>query len=263
MVLKGSSTGIAGLTAGVSAFAPMGREAWPSDLSGFRETFGYAPLDIRVGYDAYTGPKRKSPPGIYVNQKNPLRDLTLAQIRRILTAGAAGGDVTHWGQLGLTGKWAHRTIHLYGPRDEGGFATSLRMTQLGKLPFAARYEPLAKNADIAEAVAADPFGLGLISFFDGATAPAIRMVPVAGKTGEAPALASYDEVKAGKYPLSPELHFYLNRAPGHPVDPVVAAYFELVLSPEGQAILASEKDSDEGYVPLAPEQLEAERAKLR
>ncbi len=263
MVLKGSSTGLAGLTAGVSAFAPMGREAWPSDLSGFREAFGYLPLDVRIGYDAYTGPKRKSPPGIYVSLKNPLRELTLAQIRRIFTAGAPGGDVTHWGQLGLTGKWAHRAIHLYGPRDEGGFATSLRMTQLGKLPFAAHYEALAKNADIAEAVGADPYGIGLVSFFEGGTAPGIRMLPLARKAGETAALASYDEVKAGKYPLSPELHVYLNRAPGQPVDPVVAAYLGLMLSPEGQAILESEKASDEGYVPLAPDQLEAERAKLR
>jgi len=263
MVLKGSSTGIAGLTAGVSAFAPMGREAWPSDLSGFREAFGYPPLDIRIGYDAYTGPKRKSPPGVYVSQKNPLRELTLAQIRRIFTSGAPGGDITHWGQLGLTGKWAHRAIHLYGARDEGGFATSLRMTQLAKLPFSAHYETLPKNADIAEAVGADPFGIALVSFFDGATAPAIRMLPVARKAGEPAALASYDEVKAGKYPLSPELHIYLNRAPGRPLDPLVAAYLQLVLSPEGQAILASEKDSDEGYVPLAPEQLAAERAKLQ
>ena len=263
LVLKGSSTAIAGLTAGVSAFAPMGREAWPSDLSGFREVYGYLPLDVRIGYDAYTGPKRKSPPGIYVSRENPLTELTMAQIRRIFTAGAAGGDITHWGQLGLTGKWAHREIHLYGPRDEGGFATSLRMTQLGKLPFPARYEPLAKNGDIAEAVAEDPYALGLISFFDGATAPGIRMLPVARKAGERAALASYDEVKAGLYPLSPELHIYLNRAPGKALDPVVAAYVDFVLSPEGQAILASEKESDEGYVPLAAGELEAERAKLR
>ena len=262
LLLKGSSIGISALTAGVSALAPMGREAWPTDLSGFKETYGYLPLDIRIGYDAYTGPKRKSPPGLYVNAKNPLAALTLEQVRRILTTGGPKGDLTHWGQLGLTGTWATRAIHLYGPRDEGGFATSLRLNLLGKAPFSARYEALAKNADIAEAVAADPYGLGLVSFFDAAAYPAIKQVPLARKKGDLPSLSTYDEVKAGRYPLSPDLHLYLNRAPGSALDPVLRDYVRLVLSPEGQAIIASEKDSEEGYVPLAPAEIPAEEAKL-
>ena len=263
LVLKGSSTGISGLTAGVSAFAPMGREAWSADLSGFRETYGYLPLDIRIGYDAYTGPHRKSPPGIYVNAKNPLASLTVEQVQRLLTSGAAKGDITHWSQLGLTGKWASRAIHLYGPRDEGGFATSLRLTKLNKLPFSSHYEPLAKNADIADAVASDPYAIGLISFFDSATSPSIKMVPLARKKGDQPALASYDEVAAGRYPFSPELHIYINRAPGKPVDPVVADYLRMILAPEGQAIVATEKDSEEGYLPLAPGEAEVELVKLK
>jgi hypothetical protein len=40
MELEGSSTGIGGLTAGVSALAPMGCEAWPADIGGFREQYG-------------------------------------------------------------------------------------------------------------------------------------------------------------------------------------------------------------------------------
>ena len=262
MVLKGSSTAISGLTAGVAVLAPMGREAWPADLSGFRETYGYLPLDIRIGYDAYTGANRKSPPGIYVNAKNPLASLTLDQVQRLFTAGSAKGDLSRWGQLGLGGKWAARTIHLYGARDEGGFATSLRLTKFNKLPFSARYEALPKNADIADAVAADPYGIGLISFFDSAANHAIKMIPLARKKADQPALASYDEVAAGRYPLSPELHLYINRAPGKAVDPVVADYVRLVLSPEGQAIIASEKESDEGYLPLAPAEVAAELAKL-
>ena len=262
MLLRGSSTGISGLTSGVAAIAPMGREAWPTDLSGFKETYGYLPLDIHIGYDAYTGPKRKSPPGVYVNAKNPLASLTMDQLRRVLTTGASKGDLTHWGQLGLTGKWAPRAIHLYGPRDEGGFASSLRMNLLMKLPFSARYEPLPKNADIADAVAADPYGLGLVSFYDAAQSPGIRMVPLSAKKGESPALASYAEVSEGRYPLSPLLHLYFNRAPGSAMDPVLADYVRFVLSAEGQAIVASEKESEEGYVPLAAADIPAELAKL-
>jgi len=262
MQLKGSSTGIGGLTAGVSAFAPMGREAWPTDVSGFREAFGYLPLDIRVGYDAYTRPQHKNPPAIYVNAKNPLAGLTTAQITRIFTEGAAKGDITYWSQLGLKGEWVKRAIHLYGPPDEGGLATSLRTTLMEKHPFRHGYEALPKLADIVDAVAADPFGIALVGFFDAATVPGVKLVPLAENEGGPFASPSYDEVHAGRYPYSPYLHFYVNRAPGKPLDPFVREYLRLVLSTEGQAIIAAQKDSDEGYVPLDPGALAAELAKL-
>jgi phosphate transport system substrate-binding protein len=101
MLLKGSSTGIGGLTAGVSAFAPMGREAWGTDVSGFREVYGSQPFDIHIGYDGFVRPKHKNPPAIYVNAKNPLAGLTLEELTRVFTSGHPKGDVTHWKQLGL------------------------------------------------------------------------------------------------------------------------------------------------------------------
>jgi len=262
MLLKGSSTGIGGLTAGVSAFAPMGREAWPTDVAGFRETFGYLPLDIRVGYDGYTRPAHKNPPGIYVNARNPLAGLTTDQVTRVFTEGSAKGGITVWGQVGLKGEWAKRTIHVYGPRDEGGLATSLRTVAMDKLPFRRTYEGLPKLADVVAAVAADPFGIGLVGFFDAGAAPGVKLVPLAAKKGEAFASPDYATVAAGRYPYSPALHFYANRAPGQPLDPFVKEYLRLVLSDEGQAIIASQKESDEGYVPLAPAAVAGELAKL-
>ena len=262
MLLKGSSTGMGGLTAGVSAFAPMGREAWPTDLAGFREAFGYLPLDIRVGYDGYTRPQHKNPPAIYVNAKNPLAGLSTDQITRIFTTGSAKGDLTYWGQLGLKGEWAKRAIHLYGPHDEGGFATSLRATMMDKHSFRPGYEALPKLADVVEAVAADPYGVGLVGFFDAAPTPGVKLVPLAETDSGPFALPSYEDVQTGRYPYAPYLHFYVNRAPGKPLDRFVKEYLRLVLSAEGQAIVAAEKDSDEGYVPLAPQLLAAELAKL-
>jgi phosphate transport system substrate-binding protein len=263
VLLKGSSTGIGGLTAGVSVLAPMGREAWPTDLSGFREAFGYNPTDVRIGYDGYTRAKHKNPPAIYVNSKNPIAGLTLDEVKRIFTSGSAKGDLTHWNQVGLKGAWAKRVIHLYGPRDEGGFATSLRVTLMDKLPFASNYEGLPKLADVINAVAEDPYGIGLVGFFDAASAtPDVKLVPL-GTKKEGPFVSpDYDMVHAGRYPLSPALHFYVNRAPGKPLDPLVKEYLRLALSREGQAIVESQKNNDEGYVPLTAEAAAAELAKL-
>jgi phosphate transport system substrate-binding protein len=263
VMLKGSSTGIGGLTAGVSALAPMGREAWPTDLSGFREVYGYVPTDVRIGYDGYTRPKHKNPPAIYVHATNPLAGLTLDQVKRIFTSGSASGDLTYWSQLGLKGPWAKRKIHLYGPRDEGGLATSVRMTLMDKLPFAASYEGLPKLADVINAVAQDPYGIALVGFFDAAsTTPDVKLVPLAVKKEGPFAAPDYDTVHAGLYPFSPALHLYVNRAQGKPLDPLVKEYLRLALSREGQAIIEGEKDNEEGYVPLTAAAAAAELAKL-
>ncbi len=264
MLLTGSASGIGGLTANVSAFAPMGREAWPTDVSGFREFFGYEPFDIRIGYDGFgPRPKRKTPPAIYVNRKNPLAGLTTAQVTRIFTTGAVDGDITHWNQLGLTGEWAKRAIHVYGPRDDGGLATSTRETKMNKLPFTRRYEALPKGADIINALANDVYGIAFVPFIDAqALTTNVKVLPLAAKEGGPFADASYENVAAGRYPYSPHLHIYVNRAPGKPLDPFVKEYLRLVLSREGQAIIEAQKDSDEGYVPLSGSDLATELAKL-
>ena len=264
MKLEGSSTGIGGLTAGVSALAPMGREAWPTDVSGFREQYGYEPFAVRIGYDGFgPRPKLKNPPAIYVNAKNPLAGLTTAQLTRIFTTGAPEGDITHWSQLDVGGEWAMRAIHIYGPRDDGGLATSLRYMHMSRLPFARRYEPLPKGVDIVQAVANDRYGIALAPFIDAAAVSAnVKLLPLARKAGEAFSDASYESVAAGRYPLSPYLYIYVNRVPKQPFDPFVKEYLRMALSQEGQAIIASQKDSDEGFVPLSPSDLALERAKL-
>ncbi len=264
MLLKGSSTGIGGLTAGVSAFAPMGREAWATDVSGFREFIGYVPTDFVIGYDAF-GPRagHKSPPGIYVNIKNPLASLTTEQVARILTTGASKGDITHWSQLGLKGEWAKRLIHTYGPRDDGGMSTSARNSLMHKLPFTRNYEGLENGADIIHAVADDPYGIALVGFIDAAKlSHHVKFVSLRSKDGAPFSDASYENVTAGRYPYEPNLHIYVNRAPGKALDPFIKEYLRLVLSREGQAIIEAKKNSDEGFVPLKEHELAAELAKL-
>lgn len=261
LLCKGSSTGIGGLTAGVSALAPIGRGAWPVEIEPFRRLYGYAPTDIRIGRDGYAAPGRKNPPAVYVHAKNPLKSLTVAQVAKIFTTGGTGGDLTHWNQVGVGG--AERVIHPYGPRDDGSFATALRNDFMGDLPFCRRYEALAKSADVLRAVADDVNGIGIAGYIDAATVtPNVRLLALTASDGQEPALPDYDAVLAGRYPLAPFMHLYVNRVPGQPLDPVVKEYARLVLSREGQAIIAAMRGSEEGYVPLTPAEVAAELAKL-
>jgi phosphate transport system substrate-binding protein len=263
-ILKGSSIAIPNLEAGTSAFAPMGRALWETDAASFRRFYGYDPLDIRIGYDAF-GPrdKRKSPPGIYVHASNPLAGLTVEQIQRVLTEGSPQGDLSHWSQLGLKGKYATRAIHVYGLDPASGGSASFRAEFLDNRPFTSRFEALPRPADVLKALAEDPFGIALLGFADAASiSPDLRMLPVATKPGQPFLLPTYDVVHADQYPFPAYLHIYVNRKPNEPLDPFLQEYLRMVLSPEGQAILASQRDTEEGYVPLAPALLPTELKKL-
>lgn len=264
MLLEGSSTGIGGLTAGVSAFAPMGREAWPTDLGGYKEAHSRQPTDVHIGYDGYArGNGHKNPPAIYVNAKNPLAGLTMSQAMRLFTQGAPGGDITHWRSLGMSGDWAQRAIHVYGPRDDGGFATSTRVSLLGGRAFTGRYEPMPKFVDTMKAVAADPYGIALGQWGDpGPLAADVKLLPLAPKDGTAFALPTPENVQAGRYPMAPHLHVYVSRAPGKPLDPLVKEYLRMVLSREGQAIIAALPPGDEPFLPLTAAEAAQELAKL-
>jgi phosphate transport system substrate-binding protein len=264
LVLKGSSVAIPGIETGVSAFAPMGRSIWDADRTAFRIYHGYVPLDIRVGYDGF-GPRegRKTPPGIYLNSKNPLSGLTVEQVQRILTEGNAKGDVSRWSEVLADANWAHRTIHIYGLDPTSGGNAWFRSEFLGGLAFSRNYEALPKVADVLHALAEDPYGIALLGFADaGSVSKDVRPLPIAARAGNPFVLPSYEVVHADAYPFPSYLHIYVNRKPGTSIDPFVKEYLRMVLSREGQAILAGQKDTDEGYVPLAPQLVAEELRKL-
>lgn len=252
MKLEGSSTAIGGMTAGVSAFAPMARDGWKTELLGFKEVTGYQPTDIHIGYSGF-GPRSggKTPPAIYVNRSNPLSGLTVDQVTQVVTVGHPQGDITHWKQLGVSGDAGQRLIHVYGVRDDGGFATALAARHMRGLPFTYRYEALQNYKEVLQAVAADPYGIGVTGWVDAAkVSDKVKLLPLAAQPGGKFYTPAYADVRAGRYPYSVPMRIYVNRAPGKPLDPFVKEYLRMVLSQEGQAIIAAQKNSEEGYVPL-------------
>jgi phosphate transport system substrate-binding protein len=262
-VLRGSSTGIPGLTAGVSALAPLARDATSGELQGFQEMFGYAPLDVHIGYSGF-GPRDngKTPPALYMNAKNPLAGLSMEQIARIYTTGNAEGDVTTWGDLGLKGDWKDQFVNIYG-LGSGGVLEKIRAVN-PKGSLSPNVQAMSNYDTILKLVADDPYSVGLTGWVkpDDEIKSKIKVVPVAGAAGSAFVAPTYENVWAGKFPLSIPLRFYVNRAPGQPLDPFVKEYLRLALSREGQAIINDQKGSEEGYVPLSPDEIAAELAKL-
>lgn len=262
--LEGSSTAIMALAADASWLAPMSRAPWPHELAAFRQAKGYLPTAIRVGYTGHgPRPDAKSPPAIYVHRDNPLAGMTMTQLASVFSAGSPAGDITRWQQLGLEGKWQARRIHLYGLRDNGKYATAFRQAHLAGHHYPGHYEGLADRRAIVEAVAQDPFGIASLGWCNAALfSQDVRILPLAAQGDPAFYSPQLSHVEQGKYPLSSYVSLYFDLPPGEKLDPQVKEWVALTLSSAGQAIVAAQTHSPEGYVPLEPAMLEIQREHL-
>ena len=278
MHLYGSGLGLSGVTSGKSALGPMARDASFQDINAFRSLYGYPPTDILIGWDntpdADHFPPGKFPPAVWVNVRNPIPALTLEEVAAIFTTGRAQGDITRWSQIsgdegpvGANGAdWAKREIHVYLPVLRGLPILSTTRFRLGGRPWSSRVEYLPMGEDVLNAVANDPFGVGIIGWFptdegwDRQTelGAKVRIMPLA-ESRDAP--VSHGGV-GDRYPLAGGLHLFVNHPPGRPLEPWLKAYLDFALSEEGQSIIASLTKSD-GFIPLDADDLARERAKLQ
>jgi phosphate transport system substrate-binding protein len=240
MSLHAASTAIGGLYCNVSAFAPNVREFWLTEVVPFKMTFGYEPTSIRVAHGAYSTISKANPIAVFVNARNPIERLMTDEVARIFSTGGGRGDITSWGKLGLRGDWANRRIHPIGPSATAGniqgVAIFMKQFHFGNHPYAPQYEEAWTTSDIIKRVGEEPSSIGFASFdgFAGRSTPDVKIVAVAEKKGGHYSKASSEDVLAGRYPYLRDAYFYVNRAPGKPLDPFVREYLRMVLSKEGQ-----------------------------
>ena len=280
MDLISSGVAVAGVSAGKSAFGPTARDVTTFEKEAFSSRWGYPVTDVLVGWDNnpdvdHYPPTGKFPPGVWVNAKNPVPALSLEQLAGILTTGSPKGDITRWSEIkfheapvGNNGAdYAKREIHIYMPTLHGLPVVATTRDRLGKgLMWSHRVEYLPLLEDVINAVASDPFGIGVAGWFptdegwdrSSALMNQVRLLPL---QQDAEAKVSHGG-QGDLYPLAGGIHFLLNRKPGQPLEPWLKEYMELLLSREGQDILRSLTTTD-GFLPLAPEAVAGERAKLQ
>ena len=149
----GNTVNLPALTHGTTLFAPMGRETMPVELVPYQKIVGADPLIIRIAHGTIVARDKAAPLAIYVNQANPLTKLTTDEVARIFSTGAPGGDLTTWGQLGLTGEWAQRAIHPCGTPEPSGFGSFMVLRRFGGRPLTPGYESFLLAAEIVKRVA--------------------------------------------------------------------------------------------------------------
>jgi phosphate transport system substrate-binding protein len=234
---KGSSTAPPALIAGTSQFGPMSRAMRSTEIDQFEQRYGYKPTELRTSYDALA---------VYVHRDNPIQKLTLAQVEAVFGKSRKRGykeNIATWGQLGLTGDWENRPLSLYGRNSASGTYGFFKEHTLKNGDYKNTVKEQPGSASVVQGVTEDRFGIGYSGI--GYRTSGVKAVALA-ETAKGPySDGKYEDVTGGKYPLWRYLYIYVNKAPGKPLDPIVAEFVKLMYSKEGQEVAVKD-----GYMPL-------------
>jgi phosphate transport system substrate-binding protein len=169
-----------------------------------------------------------------------------------------------WGQLGLTGPWANRPIHVYGPPGvyPGGYTFFQRKVLGGADTWAEGLREFADRRALMAALSQDPDGIATtgLCYLTAQT----KAVPVAVDAAGPYVAAAPATVAARTYPLARPVYLYFAPdTPGGelavpPVDPKVREFLRYVLSRQGQADVARAGD----YLPLTAEMVREQLKKI-
>lgn len=196
-----------------------------------------------------------------VHSSNPIAELPWSPETGILRPVAAGGAVsaeslaaTHWDRLNGSAEWKETPIHLHG---QGlGAGTRWHMDRL--LTGAASCQlPIAEHkteAEVAEAVAADKGGLGMVGD-EHAHWPGVKRLPLAIPANVAPLADAV--VGSDRTPDCRPLFLAVAVAKDGSMPPQLREMMEYVLSYSGQLDVAKD-----GLLPLTRGEIHAQKELL-
>jgi phosphate transport system substrate-binding protein len=269
--LKTALAGIPALTFGLAEIAPM-RHITSDELLLYQRYHASWPVEITVVTGSLNVPGWSYALAIFVHKDNPLSKLTIEQLDGIFGAQRSGAfqgtewntavargpekNLRMWKQLGLTGEWADKPIHVYGYNLR--YHIPLTFERLVFQGGAKWNEQLIeftnyKNADgsteleakqVIDAVGKDPTGIGYSSI--AFLSPATKALAIAPRASAKFVELNLQTLRSREYPLADEVYFYLKKASGKPLDPKVKEFVRYILSREGQDMV----QKDGKYLPL-------------
>jgi phosphate transport system substrate-binding protein len=217
----GSGTGIAALMNQTTDLADASRPIKPEEKQKI-EANGNKLIEIPVALDGIA---------VYVNQSNPIKEMTISQLKDIFT-----GKVSDWSAFG----WDKRQIKVYSRENNSGTYVYFKEHVLGDADYGPLTQYMPGTASVLNAVKKDKYSIGYggIGYLKGAKALSIK------KDENSPAYQPTEEnVDKGIYPLSRFLFIYTTD--DKLKDPDIKKYISWILSDEGQKIT-----SQVGYYPL-------------
>ncbi|MDH5231897.1 MAG: phosphate ABC transporter substrate-binding protein PstS family protein [Nitrosopumilus sp.] len=239
----GSSTAPPALTEGTSNLGPMSRKMKDKELQAFEKKFGYKPTAIPVAIDALA---------VYVHKDNPIKGMSIPQVDALFSSTRKCGhdnDISTWGDAGLKGGWASKSIQIYGRNSVSGTYGYFKKKALCKGDFKTTVNEQPGSASVVQSVSSSLNGVGYSGI--GYKTSGVRAVALTKKPGKPFIAATMENAASGKYPLSRYLYVYVNKAPNKPLAPLEREFIKMVLSKAGQEVVIKD-----GYVPLSAKKVE-------
>lgn len=246
----GSSTAPPALTEGTSNLGPMSRKMKDKERDAFEKKYGYKPTAIPVAIDALA---------VYVNKENPVKGLSIPQVDAIFSSTRKCGydaDINGWGQVGLEGSWADKSIQIYGRNSVSGTYGYFKKKALCKGDYKSNVNEQPGSASVVQSVTSSLNGIGYSGI--GYKTSGVKAVPLTKKPGGNFIEATPENAVSGKYPLARFLYVYVNKQPNKPLQPLEKEFIKMVLSKTGQQIVIKD-----GYIPLPAKVVEKTLATIQ
>jgi phosphate transport system substrate-binding protein len=219
----GSGTGITGLINQTCDIATHSREWRPKEIDQAWDK-GVTPKFFVVAVDGLS---------IVVNEKNPIEQLTVAQVGAIYR-----GEVKNWKAVGGDQK----AISLYGRQSNSGTYVFMQEFVLGNKNYSTDMKEMNGNAQIIEGILQDEgavgyVGVGYLYDENHQIRKGIKVLKISKEpngTGFLP--TDKAAVDSGAYPISRPLFMATNGKPKGDI----AQFLTWILSPEGQSVVERE-----------------------
>ena len=216
----GSGTGISALINGTTDICQSSRSIKPAEREKLRDRYATTGVEIPVAKDGLS---------VYVNESNPLTELTMEQVRQIFT-----GKVTNWKDLGgPEGK-----IIAYSRENSSGTYVFFKEHVLQNADFTPRAQNMPGTAAVVNAVGREKFSIG---YGGAAYSKGIKVLKIKKDAGSPAIAPNKATVQDGTYALARPLFFYLRNKPSGDIK----SFVDWTLSAEGQAIV-----DKVGYFPI-------------
>ena len=216
----GSGTGISALINGTTDICEASRSMKDAEKKQLAEKAGAPPIETVVAKDGLS---------VYVNDSNPLNELTMAQLKAIFT-----GKVTSWKEVG----GPDAKIIPYSRENSSGTYVFFKEHVLENADYTPRAQAMPGTAAVVNAVAKEKFGIG---YGGAAYAKGIKVLKIKKDDKAAGILPADKTIKDGTYPLSRPLFFYTRSKPSGEIK----GFVDWVLGAEGQGIVTKV-----GYFPI-------------
>ncbi|MFN3191136.1 MAG: PstS family phosphate ABC transporter substrate-binding protein [Aureliella sp.] len=218
----GSEATFAELLKNPGGVGMLSRPVTEKELADLKKKGLKQPVAFTVAHEAL---------GVFVHPDNPVKSISGKQLRAVFTG---NGEVT-WGQLGATGEWASKPIHVISRGERSGTQKFLQDFVFAGSELRPGVSAHASNAEVIKAISGDSLAIGIC----GLRSNHKSVKPLQLMSGASVVPSDDHAILMGQYPLTRPLTMLLDV--GQTSDDGIAAqefvHYSLCQAGQAEAIL--------------------------